>query len=202
MTESLLFVLADRPSYAIDWARDQDIPRSRIRPITSEPDIKRLRGLNSVTYVVHESWADAPLDVTHEVQHRFSWVRGVGGTVTRATTPEDLDPYRARPRPAPVETPMSEDDFKDQVIKEAKDRGWLVVHFRPARTAKGYRTAIQGDKGYPDLTLARDGRVLFAELKSETGRASVEQKQWLHHLGTRAYLWRPSDWPTIREMLA
>jgi hypothetical protein len=197
----LLFVLADRPAYAFDWAAYEDIPRSRVRPITSEPDIHRMRGLKDVTYYVHESWVHAPLQVIHEVQHRIAWIRGVGGTVTVATAPGHLDPYRARPRPAPAELAMSEDNLKARVIDFAKLHGWKVVHYRPAKTAKGYRTPLEGDKGCPDLIMARDSVIIFAELKSQNGRVSPEQREWLAALGVYGYVWRPSDLPRIEEIL-
>src|SRR5690606_28778418 len=63
--------------------------------------------------------------------------------------------------------------------------GWKVHHTRPARTDKGWRTPLQGDAGYPDLTMARRGRVVIAELKSESGRVTREQAAWLEHLSAR-----------------
>lgn len=92
---------------------------------------------------------------------------------------------------------LSEDDFKDRVIGAAKAHGWRVAHFRPARTARGWVTAMQGHKGFPDLVLARNGQLILAELKSDTGRVDPEQRKWLAALGTYARLWRPDDWPTI-----
>ena len=89
----------------------------------------------------------------------------------------------------------SEREFTDEVVRLAKDKGWMVAHFRPARTNTGWATAMAGHVGFPDIVLAKDGRVIFAELKSEKGRVLGEQKKWLAH--TRGYLWRPSDWPTI-----
>lgn len=96
---------------------------------------------------------------------------------------------------------MTEDDFKSRVIDYAKLRGWKVTHFRPARTAKGWRTPLEGDKGCPDLVLARDGRVLLVELKSASGRLTSEQRDWLMHIGAAGRLWRPDDWSTIEKEL-
>ena len=51
-------------------------------------------------------------------------------------------------------------------------------------------------KGFPDLVMLREGRLIFAELKSDRGCASPEQEQWLAELrktGSEVYLWRPSD---------
>lgn len=101
---------------------------------------------------------------------------------------------------AAVRLGWTEEQFKAEVIREATSRGWLVHHDRPARTDKGWRTAIQGDPGFPDLCLARDGFVLLVELKAEKGRTSANQQAWLAHTGGE--LWRPRDWPLILERLA
>lgn len=89
---------------------------------------------------------------------------------------------------------MSEEELQDAVIEAAQLQGWVCVHHRPARTEAGWRTAIQGQKGFPDLVLARDGRVIFAELKSAKGKPTADQLIWLEALGDLARLWRPADW--------
>lgn len=100
----------------------------------------------------------------------------------------------------PAET---EDEFQKQVIELAQKRGWHVAHFRPARVIrKGketWRTPVEGDKGFPDLVLARDRIVIHAELKSDSGVVSPEQHAWLMALG--GVVWRPKSWPTIEEIL-
>lgn len=96
--------------------------------------------------------------------------------------------------------------FTRQVLQLAKLRGWLVVHYRAARTAKGWRTALSGDRGAPDIILVRGGRVLFVELKSATGRLAPEQERWRAALencpGVEYYLWRTHDWNRIESVLA
>jgi DNA repair exonuclease SbcCD nuclease subunit len=94
---------------------------------------------------------------------------------------------------------MSEDDFKDEVIKYAKERGWKVYHT--------YRSD-RSEKGFPDLVMVRgqgmNGVVVYAELKTETGKPTKDQQEWLNALewaGEAVYLWRPSDWPTIKGVL-
>lgn len=106
---------------------------------------------------------------------------------------------------------VSEADLQTQVIDLAHLNGWLVAHFRPARTKDGWRTPVAADgKGFPDLVLARSGRVLFAELKSDSGRLSVEQQRWLNELrgatpsqrGTHSvHVWRPKDFDQIVRVL-
>lgn len=93
---------------------------------------------------------------------------------------------------------MTEDELVSCVIDLAHLFRWRVVHFRPARTAYGWRTAFTGDAGFPDLVLARD-RTIFAELKSSRGRLTVDQELWQDVLlaaNAEWYLWRPDDWTT------
>jgi hypothetical protein len=96
---------------------------------------------------------------------------------------------------------VTEDQFKGRVMDYARFRGWRVVHYRPARTTKGWRTPLEGDPGCPDLILARDGVILLVELKSATGRLRPGQPEWLAALGPHGRLWRPIDWPDIQEEL-
>jgi len=100
----------------------------------------------------------------------------------------------------------TEKEFQSCVIDFAKLNGWLVSHARPARvTVKGretYRTALQGDAGAPDLLLARGGKVILVELKSEKGKPSHMQTAWITACGNHGRLWRPSDWDDIFEELS
>lgn len=96
--------------------------------------------------------------------------------------------------------------FSTWVIDFARYHGWRVVHFRAARTAGGWRTPVQGDgTGYPDLTMVKGDRLIFAELKRETGRTTVEQERWLSTLRATAkvevYVWKPKDRPEIERVL-
>lgn len=98
----------------------------------------------------------------------------------------------------------SEAGFTTAVIDLAKLHGWLVMHQRPARTANGWRTAISGDVGFPDLVLVRGTRLIFAELKSEKGTVKPEQTEWLLRLGgagAECYIWRPKNWKNIEAIL-
>ena len=96
---------------------------------------------------------------------------------------------------------MSEDDLKTFVIQYAKYNGWMVAHFRPAQTKKGWRTPIEGDRGFPDLVLARDGEVRLVELKSDRGRLGPGQKEWGVALDENYRLWRPKDIELIKMEL-
>lgn len=106
----------------------------------------------------------------------------------------------------PAELVETEAEFQASVVDLAQVYGFLVVHFRAARTKKGWRTPLLGDgAGFPDLILVRPPDLIFAELKAERGRPSPAQRAWLEVLarvpGVDAYLWRPSDWPEIAARL-
>jgi hypothetical protein len=93
--------------------------------------------------------------------------------------------------------PVSEAQLQKAVIELAQLLGWRVAHFRPAMTQSGrWVTAVQGNgKGFPDLVLAKNGYVLFVELKSAKGRLSAEQEEWLEVLPPEdTYVWRPEQW--------
>ena len=106
---------------------------------------------------------------------------------------------------------MTEADFEKQVVDLAHLFGYRAAHFAAAMNARGnYRTPTRYDaKGFPDLVLVRADfsdrpkRLIFAELKSDTGRISKEQAQWIDELSTsaEAYIWRPRDWDDITEIL-
>jgi hypothetical protein len=91
----------------------------------------------------------------------------------------------------------TEEQFDSRIIEYARWRGCLAYHQRPARMVDGrWRTALVGDKGFPDLVVARGGRCLFFETKVGTNKASLEQQRWLAAL-PNAYLVTPKDWPQI-----
>jgi protein-disulfide isomerase-like protein with CxxC motif len=94
--------------------------------------------------------------------------------------------------PAP---PQSERQFQAEVVKHAKRQGFKVYHTFDSR-----RSAA----GFPDLVLIRNGKLIVAELKTDTGRVSAEQATWLElfaECGIPAMTWRPADWPEIVEKL-
>lgn len=92
---------------------------------------------------------------------------------------------------------VSEREFQATVVAAAKALGFGVYH-----THRSDRS----EPGFPDLTLAKPGRLIFAELKRQTGRVSTYQAWWLNELslsvrGVETYVWRPSDWPEIERIL-
>jgi hypothetical protein len=92
---------------------------------------------------------------------------------------------------------ISERDWQRQVTDAAELFGWTWVHFRPARTERGWRTPVSGPlgKGWPDLTLIRE-RVVYVELKAQGARLTPEQQavhEALVRAGAEVQFWRPSD---------
>lgn len=78
---------------------------------------------------------------------------------------------------------MSERDLQTNVIAMAKAMGYLVYHTHDSR---------RSESGYPDLTLARRGEVLFVELKSNKGKLSLAQMAWRAMLPSWR-LWTPAE---------
>lgn len=112
------------------------------------------------------------------------------------TTAELRARYRAA-RP-----PMSEDDWETRVMDFAKLHGWKVCHYLPAIRQSGrISTAVKGDRGGPDLQLARRGVVLLVELKTNSGTLSPEQREWLDECGEHGDVWRPRDWDRVQAIL-
>jgi len=105
----------------------------------------------------------------------------------------------------PIGFQISEDTFQNNFIDLARTLGYKVAHFRPARTEKGWRTAVSGDgAGFVDCVIAKPGRTIFAELKSESGKLSEAQAAWILLLqsgGGEVYVWKPSDWNEMVRIL-
>lgn len=113
--------------------------------------------------------------------------------------------------------PLSEAEFQRQVTELAELLGWQWVHFRPARTARGWRTPVEGPlgAGWPDLVLVRgrDRRLLFAELKRDGVKPNPSQTTVLGILESlqtsrsadrtyvQVFCWRPADFDLIAEVL-
>jgi hypothetical protein len=96
---------------------------------------------------------------------------------------------------------QSEKQFQAAVVEYAKLSGWRVFHPFDSR---------RSEPGWPDLTLVRNGSLIFAELKTEKGRLSGAQQEWLGALvaveqaclgQVEVHFWKPSDWHLIEGLL-
>ena len=99
-------------------------------------------------------------------------------------------------KPVTADEILTEADFQGLVLDVAETFGWEVFHDGDSR---------RSNAGFPDLVLVKDGRIIFAELKRETGAyPSKPQMIWLALLGqaagdnVMAVLWRPSsNWQEV-----
>lgn len=90
---------------------------------------------------------------------------------------------------------MTETQFQTRITDLCDYLGLKWHHEVDSRKSK---------RGWPDLVIAGPSGVLFVELKTETGRISTEQRQWLDHLvtaGAHVRVWRPQHWADIAHDL-
>ena len=93
---------------------------------------------------------------------------------------------------------MTEKQLQAAVLKLARLSGWLCYHTFDSRRSQ---------PGFPDLVMVRRSRIVFAELKSERGKPTDSQGEWLNAIDAtgkvEVYLWRPKHWTdgTIEEQL-
>jgi hypothetical protein len=90
---------------------------------------------------------------------------------------------------------QTEAQFQATVLAVARVRGWLVYHVPDSR---------RSTPGFPDLVMARDGDVIFAELKLDGKKPTPAQQAWLDALPAAlvgVYCWTPSQWTEIEERL-
>lgn len=82
---------------------------------------------------------------------------------------------------------ITEKEWQAQIVALARTLGWNGAY----HTYDSRRSA----SGFPDLVLVRE-RVVYIELKSEPGKLSPAQKQWIGWLleaGAEVYIARPRD---------
>ena len=97
-----------------------------------------------------------------------------------------------------VKKEWTEKNFQAHIEKQAKIHGWLYYH-----THRSDRSV----KGFPDLVLVRDDRLMFWELKIDEKRSKVtsHQQQWIDALaatGVEVGVYRPSDLEEMLDKLA
>jgi hypothetical protein len=104
----------------------------------------------------------------------------------------------------PAHPRFLEKHFQATVIQLAETLNWKVAHFSDSRRSIGNGRMV-GDRqaaGFPDLVLARKGRLIFAELKAAKGKLRPAQIEWLDalqevesetHPHVLVRVWRPGD---------
>jgi len=91
---------------------------------------------------------------------------------------------------------MKEKEFQSMVEEIAKLYGWTYYHTYNSR---------RSEPGFPDLVMLRGEREVVAELKSQKGKLTEPQKDWLKKFkkaGNETFVWRPSDIRDIEEILS
>ena len=94
-----------------------------------------------------------------------------------------------------AEALVSEREWQQTVVDYARAKKWSCFHPFDSRHSAA---------GFPDLVLVRE-RIVFAELKREKGKVSAEQRDWqiaIMFAKGEYYLWRPSDWGEVEQVLA
>ena len=91
---------------------------------------------------------------------------------------------------------LTEKQFLGHVTDLARLYRWRVYH---------PWLSIRSERGWPDLALVRPPRLVLAELKTDKGKTTPSQDEWLALLsdcpGVEVYLWRPSDFNDLVEVL-
>lgn len=91
---------------------------------------------------------------------------------------------------------MTEKAWQQQVLEISTLCRWQHFHVFDSR---------RSDPGWPDLVLVRAPELLVAELKTDRGRLTPQQAQWLDRLaacGVEAHVWRPRDFDQVWERLS
>lgn len=101
-------------------------------------------------------------------------------------------------------------DWQRTVTDAMDAMGWTWNHTRRSIGGKGrgWVTATTL-RGWPDLVAWRGPRLLFVELKTDTGRLTDEQRRVLGGLTRVArenphvevHVWKPRDWDRVVEVL-
>ena len=87
-------------------------------------------------------------------------------------------------------------ELQEQIVDLAVLLGYDWLHVGALRTKHGWRTPTRGTlSAWPDLTLVRGSRLIFAEIKRELEWLRDDQTDVLAILRRAAecYVWRPSD---------
>lgn len=89
-----------------------------------------------------------------------------------------------------------ERDFQRQITDLLTLYGYHWYHTHDSRRSRA---------GFPDLVAWRPGRLMFIELKADTGYLSLAQRRVIGQLraaGQDVYVWKPTDWPEIQTVIA
>lgn len=93
-------------------------------------------------------------------------------------------------------TITTEKQWQEEVRRLAKDFGWRYYH---------QFMSMKSPSGYPDITLIRGTRCIWAELKMPDKHPTPAQQDWLEALRqvtqVSVDIWRPDDLGRILALL-
>lgn len=88
---------------------------------------------------------------------------------------------------------LSEKELQSTVIEIMRWQAWRVYHTYDSR---------RSEPGFPDVVAVKGPRLLFVEFKTEKGKVTIDQKDWLDQLVNAhddVYLVRPSTMDAFLE---
>ena len=100
---------------------------------------------------------------------------------------------------------VSEKLWQEKVVQIAATCGWDSHHVKAGKYGSTYKT--DGLVGMPDLILIgqRGQGIIFAELKAQSGRLSLQQEARISQLlfnGCEVHVWRPNDESKVVDRLS
>ena len=111
------------------------------------------------------------------------------------------DPFKLRPAREVINRPTSERELGQTNREMAEAFGWMVYQTLDTR-----EYAKRTSRGFPDQFIARPGRALALELKTERGIVGPDQQLWVATLdsipGITGAVIRPRDLDQVEELLA
>lgn len=92
--------------------------------------------------------------------------------------------------------PIREAEYMRQVIEYAHLMRWKTYH---------PWTSIHSAAGWPDLACLRNNVLAMLEIKSDRGKVTRAQQEWIDALGrveiVQSHIVRPADWRFVQELL-
>lgn len=96
-----------------------------------------------------------------------------------------------------------------QILNETETEAQLQENVRKLADSCGWRyyhpwVSLHSSDGWPDVSLLRGKVFMVLELKSESGKVTDAQREWLaafNEAHIEAWVVRPSDWDWLIEKL-
>jgi len=70
--------------------------------------------------------------------------------------------------------------IQKEIIEYLKANNWLVYkNVSQGQRIQGHGRVMSTCKGIPDLSIIKDGRLIYIEVKTEKGKLSEHQEKWI-----------------------